>query len=124
MRCAAEAPPGGDLGDGQVREAAVGQVVTATAQPLLVHPGREAESFAREQPVQLPDRDVAGPGSSRRSQPAVAQIRERMPFQICGHLLAVTGQLVLPAGRRPRPGIERCLCWIRVPWLGMAGIMR
>jgi hypothetical protein len=50
MRCAAEAPLGGDLGDGQVREAAVGEVVTATAQPLLVHPGREAESFAREQP--------------------------------------------------------------------------
>jgi len=61
-RGAAESPAGGDLGDGQVAKAPIGQIVPAPAQPLLADPPPEGEAVAGEQPVQLPDRDAAGPG--------------------------------------------------------------
>ena len=66
VRGAAESPAGGDLGDGQVAQARIGQIVRAPAQPLLTDPAAEGQTLAGEDPVQLPDRDVARPGDGLR----------------------------------------------------------
>lgn len=66
VRPAAESPTGGDIRDGQVAEPLICEIVSAAAQPLLADPAAEGEAFAREEPMQLPDRDITrlgdGPG--------------------------------------------------------------
>ena len=51
MRGAAESPAGGDLGDGEVAEPVIREVVPAAAQPLLADPVAEGKALAGEQPV-------------------------------------------------------------------------
>ena len=53
MRLAAVAPALGYPRDGQVVQARVGEVVAAPAQPLLAHPGGDAQPLAGEKPVQV-----------------------------------------------------------------------
>jgi len=55
VRGAAEAPAGGDFGDGVVGELPVGEIVPAAAQTLLAQPGAEADPLAREETVELAD---------------------------------------------------------------------
>ena len=62
VRGAAESPAGGDLGDAQVAQARIGEILRAPAQPLLADPPAERGPLAGEEPVELADRDVAGPG--------------------------------------------------------------
>ena len=50
-----------DVGDGQVTQALIGQIGCAPAQPLLADPAAEGETLPGEEPVELPDRNVAGP---------------------------------------------------------------
>ena len=66
MRGAAEPPAGGDLGGGEVAKPRIGEVVPATAQPLLADPAAEGAAFAGKEPVELADRDEAGFGGCLR----------------------------------------------------------
>jgi hypothetical protein len=48
VRRAAESPAGGDLGDGQMAQPPVREIVPAAAQPLLADPPAEGEALAGE----------------------------------------------------------------------------
>ena len=74
VRLAAVAPALGDPGDGQVAQARVGEIVAAPAQPLFAHPGGDAQPLLGEQPVDLANRDVAGPGDALGRQARVPEV--------------------------------------------------
>ena len=79
---AAEAPAGGDLGDGPIAVLLAGELISAPAQPFLAHPGSETDAFPGEDSVKLANRDVAGPGGSLGRESRIAQVRERILFQL------------------------------------------
>jgi hypothetical protein len=113
MGGAGKAPVGGDLGDGMAAEPVVGEVVPAPAQPFLADPGAEADAFAREEPVELADREIARPGGGPGGKTGVGQVRERVPFQLPGQPTAAQVPLVGEAGRGPQraggqvqPGVD------------------
>jgi len=65
-------------------ELLAGEVVSAAAQPLFADPGAEARAVVREQPMELADRDVAGAGGGVGGKCGIAQVCERVPFELVG----------------------------------------
>jgi hypothetical protein len=116
MRGAAESAALGDLGDREVAEPQVGEIVPAPAQPLLPDPAAERDALAGEQPVQLSRRDVAGPGNGFGRESGIAQARERVLLQLAergaaARVRAVPEPAGLPqrADREVQPGVDERL---------------
>jgi hypothetical protein len=100
VRRAAEAPASGDVGDPQVTEPDVGQIVAAPAQALLADPPAEREALASEQPVQLANRHVASGRHDLGRQRGFAQMREREILEQAGRSPAARVQAILVSRRR------------------------
>src|SRR5215471_11235279 len=102
VRLAAVAPALGYGGYGQVMQARVGEVIAAPAQPLLADPGGEAQPVAGEKPVQLADRDVAGPGDAVRRQARVPEVGQRIGLELADPRRAARRRAVAVAGHGPQ----------------------
>jgi hypothetical protein len=96
----AEAPASGDVGDAQVTEPDVGQIVAAPAQALLADPLAEGEALARKQPVQLANRHIASGSHDLGRQRGFPQVREREILEQAGRSPAARVQAVLVPRRR------------------------